>query len=53
MQAQIVERAADETIILLTGAEARNAVVEQNFKLGQKYYSMNALREILSKLMNH
>jgi mannosylglucosylglycerate synthase len=53
VQAQIVERAADETIILLTGAEARNAVVEQNFKLGQKYYSMNALREILSKLMNH
>ena len=53
VQAQIVERAADEALILLTDSEARKTAVEQNFQLGQKYYSMNALREILGKLMNN
>lgn len=52
VQAEIIERAADEAVILLTNPEARQDAVEHNFQLGQKYYSMNALRDHLSKLMN-
>ena len=51
VQAQIHVRAAEEAIILLTNPEKRQKAVEQNFQLGQKYYSMDALREILGKLM--
>jgi len=51
VQADVIERAADEAIELLTNAETRQKAVERNFQLGQKYYSMDALRDILGKLM--
>jgi glycosyltransferase involved in cell wall biosynthesis len=49
---EVIERAADEAVVLLTTPQARQDVVERNFKLGQKYYSMNVLRDYLSKLIN-
>ena len=51
VQAQIHARAAEQAVELLTNPEERQKAVEQNFRLGQKYYSMDALREILGKLM--
>jgi len=50
--ADITERAADEAVVLLTNQQARENAIEHNFRLGQKYYSMTALREHLGKLMN-
>jgi len=52
VQAQIHVRAAEEAVELLTNPEERQKAVEQNFQLGQKYYSMDALRDILGKLMS-
>lgn len=52
VQAEVVERAAEEAVALLTNPEIRQNVVEHNFLLGQKYYSMNALRDHLGKLMS-
>jgi len=49
---EMIERAADEALVMLTEAKAREKVVEHNFALGQKYYSMDALRGYLGKLMN-
>ncbi|MCD4674357.1 MAG: glycosyltransferase family 4 protein [Anaerolineaceae bacterium] len=49
---EVIERAADEAVVLLTDSQARQTVVEHNFKLGQEYYSMDALRDYLGKLMN-
>ena len=49
---EMIERAADEAVVLLTNADERKKVVEHNFALGQKYYSMDALRGYLGKLMN-
>ncbi len=50
--AGIIERAADEAVVLLTDPQARQNTIEHNFQLGQKYYSMVALREHLGKLMH-
>lgn len=49
---EMIERAADEALGLLTDADIRNKVVVHNFTLGQKYYSMDALRGYLGNLMN-
>jgi glycosyltransferase involved in cell wall biosynthesis len=48
---EVIERAAEEAVLLLTDVDARRKVVEHNFALGQKYYSMDALRGYLGKLM--
>ncbi len=49
---ELMNQAADEAIILLTNPAERKQVVENNFKLGQKYYSMDVLRSYLSKLIS-
>ena len=52
VQDEIMESAADEALALLTNAKARQDVVEHNFNLGQKYFSMKALREHLGDLLS-
>lgn len=48
---QVIEAAADQAVELLTDAELRQEMVEHNFLLGQKYFSLEALREHLTQLM--
>jgi glycosyltransferase involved in cell wall biosynthesis len=47
-----VEAAADQTVRLLTHAGERAQFVEHNFKIGQEYYSMEALHNYLNPLVN-
>ena len=48
---QVIEAAADKAVELLTDTELRQEMVEHNFQLGQKYFSLEALREHLTQLM--
>lgn len=52
VDAHIIEAAADQAIELLTNAEKRQNMVEHNFKIGKKHYSMDALHNHLDQLMN-
>jgi glycosyltransferase involved in cell wall biosynthesis len=47
----IVDKAADQALSLLTDAQIRRETVEHNLKVGQQYYSMEALRDYLFQLM--
>ncbi len=47
----VVEAAADEAVALLTDSDLRREVVDHNFQLGQRYYSMTALEHYLAPLM--
>lgn len=47
----VMAAAADQALDLLTDSVAYRAAVEHNFALGQKHYSMAALREYLTRLM--
>ena len=47
----VVENAADRALTLLTDASARQAVVEHNFSLGKRFYSVDALRKIIRQLL--
>ena len=49
----IIDDAADEALLLLTDKKAREEVVEHNFLVGQKYYSMEALKGYLEPLFNN
>jgi glycosyltransferase involved in cell wall biosynthesis len=46
-----ITQAVDSAIKLLTDTEFRNKMVEFNFDLAKKYYSMDALRKYLGDLM--
>jgi glycosyltransferase involved in cell wall biosynthesis len=46
-----ITQAVDSAIKLLTDTEFRNKMVEFNFDLANKYYSMDALRKYLGDLM--
>jgi len=48
---QVIETAADQAVELLTDARLRQETVEHNFRLGQRHYSLEALRGYLSSLM--
>jgi len=48
---QVIEAAADQAVELLTDARLRQETVEHNFRLGQRHYSLEALRGYLSPLM--
>ena len=48
---EVIERAADEGIELLTNAKIRQETVEHNFNVGKKYYSLDALYIYLEQLM--
>lgn len=47
----VIEAAADRAVVLLTDAEKRQAVVDRNFELGQRYYSLTSLRDYLKPLV--
>jgi len=49
----IIESAADQAVELLTNADRRRETVDHNFRIGQMYYSMDALREHLERLMGN
>ena len=46
-----IETAADQAVELLTNCEYRNEIVEHNFNVGKKHFSMNALYIYLAQLM--
>ena len=48
---EVIERAADEAVELLTDRERRREVVEHNFALGRRYYSLESLRDYLAPLL--
>jgi glycosyltransferase involved in cell wall biosynthesis len=48
---ELIETAADQAIELLTDAEQRRKVVEHNFNVGRKHFSMDALYIYLEQLM--
>ncbi len=48
---EALQTAADEAIILLTNDLLRQEMVDHNFRVGQQYYSMAALRDYLAQLM--
>ena len=47
----VVEAAADEAVTLLTDGDLRQKVVDHNFAVGQRHYSMTALEQYLAPLM--
>jgi mannosylglucosylglycerate synthase len=47
----MIASAADQAVKLLTNADRRQAVVEHNFRIGQKFFSMDALYIYLEQLM--
>lgn len=48
---EVIERAADEAVVLLTDRQFRHKTVEHNFHVGQKHYSLDALRKYLDQLL--
>lgn len=48
---QLIRQAADQAVHLLTDAQLRQEMVEHNFRLGQKYYSLAALQDHLEQLL--
>lgn len=47
----VIEEAADQAVALLTDPEMRREVVDHNFDLGQRYYSLTSLRGYLAPLV--
>ncbi len=47
----VIEDAADEAVALLTDHNLRQDVVEGNYQLGQRYYSLESLRGYLTPLV--
>jgi len=47
-----IEQAADQAVALLTNSERHQEMVEHNFQVGKKYYSMDALRKYLTDIMS-
>jgi len=48
---EVIERAADEAVVLLTDRQFRHKTVEHNFRVGQTHYSLDALRKYLDQLL--
>jgi glycosyltransferase involved in cell wall biosynthesis len=49
---EVIATAADQAIELLCDAELRRETVEHNFRVGKKFYSMDALHIYLRQLMS-
>jgi glycosyltransferase involved in cell wall biosynthesis len=49
---EIIARAADQAVELLTDAELRQETVDHNFRKAKRYYSMDALHIYLDQMMN-
>ncbi|UCC16217.1 MAG: glycosyltransferase family 4 protein [Dehalococcoidales bacterium] len=48
---EILERAANEVVTILTDSELYRSTTVQKFKIGQQYFSLDALREHLRELI--
>ena len=48
---EVIERAADQSIDLLTNARLRKETVEHNFRVARKHYSLDALYIYLEQLL--
>ena len=48
---EVIEKAGDEGIALLTDAKLRQDTIDHNFKVGKKHFSMDALYIYLEQLM--
>jgi len=48
---EVIGRAADEAVVLLTDQQFRHKTVEHNFHVGQKHYSLDVLRKYLDQLL--
>ena len=53
VEPSIIEEAVKETIRLLTDLPYRKKMIEHNFKLGRRLYSMQALNEYLKTLLTY
>jgi glycosyltransferase involved in cell wall biosynthesis len=53
IEPEIIEKAASQAVKLLTDAQHRKGVVEHNFRIGQKHFSMDALHRHLDQMMQH
>ncbi len=49
---EIIAKAADQAVELLTDADLRQEVVDHNFRMAKRFYSMDALHIYLRQLMN-
>ena len=49
---EIIEKAADQAIELLTDNELRQETIDHNFRMAKRFYSMDALHIYLRQLMN-
>jgi glycosyltransferase involved in cell wall biosynthesis len=49
---EVIAAAADQAVILLTDAGEREALVEHNYQIGAKHFSMDALTGHLERLMS-
>jgi glycosyltransferase involved in cell wall biosynthesis len=47
----VIEDAADKAMVLLTDSKLRQDVVDGNYQLGQRYYSLESLRGYLTPLV--
>lgn len=47
----VIEAAADQAVEVLTDADLRRTWVETNYAIGQRYYSLNALRQHIEGLL--
>ena len=52
IEPSIIKRATREVIKILTDLPYRKKMVEHNFKIGRRLYSMQALREYLESIVN-
>ena len=53
VEENIIKNAADQAVELLTDLKKRQTVVEKNFRIGQKHYSLEAIKTYLDPLFSH
>lgn len=51
VQPATIRQAAEQVVTILTDPDRRRAMVEHNFQLGRKFYSLEALEKILKNLL--
>lgn len=51
VEPSVIETAADQAVELLTDAQLRRETVEHNWQVGRQYYSLEALRGYLARLV--
>jgi glycosyltransferase involved in cell wall biosynthesis len=49
---EVIDCAADQAVALLSDRKRRQEIVEHNFRIAKKYFSMGALREYLEQILS-